>query len=75
MVVLLIGFILLLAQEDLEDIQVDSEDCDNGSQRRFDNETDCRLKICGEESLTKFPLGTTCKKVVKRQTKPDRKYS
>ena len=72
MVVLLVGFILLLAQ-DSDDIQVDSEDCNNGSQKRFDNETDCRLKICGEESLTKFSLGTTCKKVVKRQTKPDRK--
>ena len=72
MVVLLVGFILLLAQ-DSDDIQVDSEDCYNGSQKRFDNETDCRMKICGVESLTKFPLGTACKKVVKRETKPDRK--
>ena len=66
MVVLLIGFILLLAEEDAEDIQVDSEDCDNGSRRRFESETDCRLKICGAESLG-TPLGTGCK--VKRETK------
>ena len=73
MVVLLIGFIILLAQDDFEDIEVDSDDCDNGSRRRFLNETDCRLKICGEESLAKFPIGTGCK--VKRETtvKIDRK--
>ena len=67
MAVLLIAVMLLLAQEDSEEIEVDSDDCDNGSQRTFLNETDCRLKLCGEESLTKFPLGTGCK--VKRETK------
>ena len=68
---LYIGCILLLAKEDSEDIEVDSEDCDNGSRRRFESETDCRLKICGKESLTQFPLGTGCR--VKRQTDADRK--
>ena len=72
MAVLYIGCILLLAKEDSEDIEVDSEDCDNGSRRRFESETDCRLKICGAESLG-TPLGTGCKVKRETKTKIDRK--